>query len=122
MPGGDKVSVPHLDGAVYNMTPEPRKDIFKTDDDLKTAVPNMKPDEWKMPDPVFRKTSGRLPESFVQKHPPVIEPEVDVQSSSLPQPKPKSPALKMVIVALALTAMIAFIAVFLTVVYFMFLR
>lgn len=103
------------------MTLKPRQDIFETDDDLETKIPDIKPAEWKMPDPIFRKTSGRLPESFVQKHQPVVEPDGDAPSV-LPKAEPKSAALKMVIVAIALAAMIAFIAVFLTVVYFLFLR
>jgi hypothetical protein len=108
------------------MTFEANSNPMTTDDDLKTTVPNIRADDWKMPDPVFRKTSGRLPESFIRKPEPVTaaEPEtvVDAPAPSSPEPKPKNPALKIVIVALAITAMIAFIAVFLTVVYFMFLR
>src|SRR5687767_4976087 len=104
------------------MTPEPRQDIYETDDDLKTTVPNIKPVEWKMPEPVFRKTSGRLPESFVQRSFSEAENISQPESPSVPEPAPKSPTVKIVIVALALAAMIAFIAVFLTVVYFMFLR
>ena len=78
-----------------------------------------------MPEPVFRKTSGRLPESFVRKAEPVTDRESDPADSSIPsspEPKPRGPVLKIVVVALALAAMIAFIAAFLTVVYFFFLR
>ena len=80
-----------------------------------------------MPEPVFRKTSGRLPESFVKDRqivPGVSSPEnADfADPNSLTGPGPKSPTLKIVILALALAAMVAFIAVFLTLVYFFFLR
>jgi hypothetical protein len=80
-----------------------------------------------MPAPVFRKTSGRLPKDFEKRIGEVgavnivSEPDQPA-SSSIPEPRPKSPTLKIVVVALALAAMIAFLVVFLTVVYFFFLR
>ena len=115
------------------MTSERKQDAFVTEDDLTTTAPNIKADAWSMPAPVFRKTSGRLPESFV-KHTPVIPPSEisetpdtsEAPNLLTPNPPveagPKSPTLKIVVVALAVAAMVAFIALFLTVVYFMFLR
>lgn len=98
------------------------------DEDLDTTAPNMKPAEWKMPEPVFRKTSGRLPQAFEKNYAaadpqtPIATPdEADRRDEDI-APKPKNPTLKMIVVFLGLAAMIAFIAVFLTVVYFFFLR
>ena len=100
------------------------------DEDLSTTAPNPRPEVWKMPDPVFRKTSGRLPRSFEREY----FAEAETQESPKPalvtdpnptphvEPKPKSPTLKIILVVLGLAAMVAFIAVFLTVVYFFFLR
>src|SRR5688500_12747124 len=105
---------------------EAKREAMTTEDDLNTTVPNIRPDEWRMPEPVFQKTSGRLPESFVQRFQPpdAAEPDAahDPSVPLAPEPQPKRPTLKVVIVVLALAAMIAFIGVFLTVVYFMFLR
>lgn len=112
------------------MTPEaknPETDV----DDLNTTAPNLEPEAWKMPEPVFRKTSGRLLESFEKRISDPEETEVDVVQDQAPispavdsyvQPKPKSPVLKIVVVVLAVGAMIAFLVVFLTIVYFFFLR
>jgi hypothetical protein len=113
------------------MTAEANR-IESIDDELNTTAPQSKPDVWKMPEPVFRRTSGKLPKAFADKATEVIESDGDVQAHSSPEmtppaiaspdPKPKSPILKLVLVALALGAMIAFIVVLLTVVYFFFLR
>jgi hypothetical protein len=103
----------------------------QAEDEAITAVPNLKPDAWQMPEPVFRKTSGRLPKPFEEKvatdvSAPDPSPAIDLQTPSAPiqtpDPGPKSPVLKLVVVLLALTAMIAFIAAFLTAVYFFFWR
>jgi hypothetical protein len=109
------------------MTSEAKQDTFITEDDLKTTVPNIRADEWKMPAPVFQRTSGRLAESFLKNagmtKPDDGAPVMDPVTPTPPdEPRPKSPIMKLVVVGLALAAMIAFIAVFLTVVYFMFLR
>ena len=104
------------------MTLEANRDGMTTEDDLKTTVPNIRADKWEMPEPVFRKTSGRLPESLAQKPQQVKDAEPESSIPSTPDTQPKSPTLKIVIVVVALAAMIAFIAVFLTAVYFMFLR
>jgi hypothetical protein len=100
------------------------------DEDLSTTAPNPRPDDWKMPDPVFRKTSGRLPKNFEREY--FAEPDTQdspkpptsgvVDPAAEPEPTPRSPALKIVLLVLGLLAMITFIAVFLSVVYFMFLR
>lgn len=102
------------------------------DDEPTTDAPNLKPDVWIMPEPVFRKTSGRLPKPFEKRaddndiSSPQPSPDIDPQTPDAPvqQPEsgPKNPVLKMVVVLLAVTAMIAFIAGFLTLVYFFFLR
>ena len=106
------------------------------DEDLLTTAPSPQPSVWKMPDPVFRKTSGRLPEAFENLKPPVQsspdetpqnEPSENVTNdpiapTSYVEPRPKSPTLKIVVVVLGLAAMIAFIAVFLTIIYFLFWR
>ena len=94
------------------------------DDDVNTTLPQPKPDVWKMPEPVFRRTSGRLPKDYVAQ---VAQVEVDevpatISSFTAPEVKPKSPVLKIVVVVIALAAMIAFLIVFLTVVYFFFMR
>lgn len=107
------------------MTLEDDNDAMATADDLNTTVPNIKPGEWKMPEPVFRKTSGRLRESFARKFEPASAPKTssDLETpASQVEPGPESPVLKIVIVALALAAMVAFIAAFLTAIYFFFLR
>ena len=96
------------------------------DDDINTTMPQPKPEVWKMPEPVFRRTSGRLPKGFVEE--PTRE-RVSVEeeppatiASIVVEPKPKSPVLKIIVVGLAIAAMIAFLIVFLTIVYFFFLR
>ncbi|PYT01305.1 MAG: hypothetical protein DMF63_00175 [Acidobacteria bacterium] len=98
----------------------------EVDDDINTTAPQDKPVVWKMPAPVFRKTSGRLPKAF-EKHVAevdvVSEPDESSNSvASYSEPKPKSHTLKIVVLALAVAAMIAFLIVFLSVIYFFFLR
>jgi hypothetical protein len=101
------------------------------DEDLTTTAPNARPNVWKMPDPVFRKTSGRLPKTFEREYfteastqeSPKLPAEVDDPNSTpVNESGPQSSTLKILLVVLGVLAMIAFIAVFLTVVYFMFLR
>jgi hypothetical protein len=106
------------------------KHIQETDDDLDTTAPQSKPGEWKMPEPVFRRTSGRLPKGFedTSEEPTNSDdPSPDLGPTPDPTPissdvKPESGTLKIVVVALGLAAMIAFIVVLMTVVYFFFLR
>ena len=100
------------------------------DDDLNTTAPQSPPDAWKMPEPVFRKTSGKLPPSFVkdaatstvsENSTPPNEtgaqelPPVGLDASPA---KPNNPTLKVILVLLGLAAMIAFLIVFLSVIYF----
>lgn len=108
------------------------------DDDLNTTAPSSRPEAWKMPEPVFRRTSGKLPRGYEQNYVPsgtasaetVPENEsddrvagsVETSSSTYVEPSPKHPTVKLVLVFLGLAAMIAFIVVFLTVVYFFFWR
>ncbi|HUR99166.1 MAG TPA: hypothetical protein VMZ26_13955 [Pyrinomonadaceae bacterium] len=100
------------------------------DEDLTTTAPNPQPNVWKMPDPVFRKTSGRLPKAFEREYfteaPTQENPKPaaasDVNPPNHTEPAPQSPTLKIVLVGLGVLAMIVFIAVFLTVVYFFFWR
>lgn len=91
------------------------------DDDINTTMPQPKPDVWKMPEPVFRRTSGRLPKGFVKEVASVDETPPTI-SSTYVEPKPKSHVLKLVVVGLAIAAMIAFLIAFLTILYFFFLR
>ena len=99
------------------------------DDELNTTAPQSNPAEWKMPEPVFRRTSGKLPKGFEKQFAPT--PTGEHEASSQPsedaveayvEPEPKNPTLKILVVALALIGMAAFIVAFLTVVYFIFLR
>ena len=100
------------------------------EEELSTTAPNPRPEVWEMPEPVFRKTSGRLPKNFERENftePVTQESSKPASSSSVdpapqPEPTPKSPTLKIVLVVLGLVGMVAFIAIFLSVVYFMFLR
>ena len=95
------------------------------DDDINTTMPQPKAEVWKMPEPVFRRTSGRLPKGFAKDaadEPITAEVPPATIASIEVEPKPKSPALKMIVVGLALAAMIAFLIVFLTIIYFFFLR
>lgn len=116
------------------------KQIDHPDEDIDTTAPQSEPEVWRMPEPVFRRTSGKLPKAFVDQMNETISSGDDVQAHSAetsipveppstassvdaaPVVKPKSDLLKLVVVALALGAMIAFIVVLVTVVYFLFLR
>ena len=86
-----------------------------------------------MPEPVFRKTSGRLPQGFEKvlenvtkeraaKITGVVPNPPPISTDTPPEVKPKNPTLKLVLVLLGVAGMIGFIAVFLTVVYFFFIR
>jgi hypothetical protein len=156
-------------------TPDPQADIA-------TAIPQRPPDagkEWKMPEPVFRQTSGYLPQGFEKRYPvstadappsappppvdpflqtfvgtpgisardlangpetpaapaaPVgpgaaIEPQPELAEALLPEetaePKPakkeRGRAAKMVFAVMMVIGAVAFILVFLAVVYYLFL-
>jgi hypothetical protein len=102
------------------------------DEDINTTAPQPEPEAWKMPEPVFRKTSGRLPKGFdkpfeFDPEPQALsneteEPSVPPVTVLTPEPRPKSPALKLLVVILALTAMVAFLVVFVSIIYFFFWR
>lgn len=123
------------------MAQDVNNDAQVLDDDLNTTVPHPEPAVWKMPEPVFRKTSGKLPKDFEKNYletiPSVeavgedesdanVEAEEDNDSGNAvetyAEPKPKSPVLKIVVVLLGVAAMVGFIVAFLSVLYFMFLR
>ena len=105
-------------------------EIPVVEDDLNTTAPQSKPEAWKMPEPVFRRTSGKLPQGFekIAGIPSEQSQQSEISGSSAqpanltPDPKPRNPILKIIVVVLGLVAMIAFLVVFLTVVYFYFLR
>src|SRR5688572_21095424 len=112
------------------MTADGKNDAPVIDDDVNTTAPQSSPVAWRMPEPVFRQTSGKLPQGFEKNYaaedspdpdPPAADMSVGM-SDSIAEPRPGSSILKIILVILGLTAMIAFIVVFLTVVYFFFLR
>ena len=104
------------------------------DEDLNTTAPNP-PIEWEMPEPVFRKTSGRLPQGFEKElanaraeHAASLdegasapdEPvKLEEHNAALTE---KTSAVKLVLVLLAIVAMIAFLIIFVSLVYFFLLR
>ena len=99
------------------------------DDDLSTTAPNPpNEDGWRMPEPVFRRTSGKLPQGYEREvmsfsaENSEAEPMPATILPPSPVVKPKSSVLKLILVLLGMGAMIAFLIVFLTVVYFLFLR
>ena len=110
------------------------------DPDRVSTAASPRPSVWKMPDPVFQKTSGRLPQGFEKElanaraehaadqaqHTTPDQPEADPVVSAAPEfdppPPPDTSSFKLILVLLGIAAMIAFIAVFSTVVYFFFLR
>ena len=107
------------------------------DDELNTTAPSPRPEAWKMPEPVFRRTSGKLPRGYEKTYAPsetasaetAPEDEWDEPvagseetSNTYAEPAPKHPTVKLVLVFLGLAAMVAFIVVFLTIVYFFFWR
>lgn len=121
------------------MDDNPNSVALSDDDDLNTTAPSPRPDVWKMPEPVFQQTSGKLPAGYERNYSddptpatesasssgnekPVVDLGPENISASLPEPKPANAKLKLVLVFLGLAAMIAFIVVFLTVVYFFFWR
>lgn len=119
------------------MDDNPNSVSLTDDDDLNTTAPNASTDAWKMPEPVFRKTGGKLPQGFEKTYEPDLAasaepaavndtPVVDLEAGNIPasiaEPKPANAKLKLLLVFLGLAAMIAFIVVFLTVLYFFFWR
>lgn len=114
------------------MTAEANRVETIGDDDLDTTAPQSESEIWKMPEPVFRRTSGKLAKGYAENVAETMGSSGDVQAHSSPEmtppviatsdPAPNNPVVKIVLVALALGAMIAFIVVLLTVVYFFLLR
>ena len=113
--------------ALEGSAPEP------DEEELSTTAPNPRDSEWKMPEPVFRKTSGRLPQGFAEELETLTreraakitgaEPNFPPTPAAIPsETTPNNPTLKLVLVFLGIAGMIGFIAVFLTVVYFLFIR
>ncbi|MEO8572700.1 MAG: hypothetical protein ABI481_01935 [Pyrinomonadaceae bacterium] len=100
------------------------------DEDLSTTAPNPRPNVWKMPEPVFQKTSGRLPERFETKFFAESETQESPKPVGTSDPNPipqveqpvKSATLRIVLVLLGVAAMIGFLILFLTILYFFFLR
>lgn len=112
-------------------------DSTLADDELNTTAPSPRPEVWKMPEPVFRRTSGKLPRGFEKNYATAATSSAETvsenesnervaaseeTSNTYVEPAPKHPTVKLVLVFLGLAAMIAFIVVFLTVVYFFFWR
>ena len=98
------------------------------DDDLNTTAPQSKPAEWRMPEPVYRRTSGRLPKGYEKQFPIGSTGEYENSAPSHDsvqayiEPKPKNATMKIVVVLLAIVAMVAFIIAFLSILYFFFWR
>jgi len=107
---------------------------------------------WKMPEPKFQKTSGYLPQGYldqvgaagqatqtapekdaptpaaipstqVEAQPDLNEQieEIPISAVAAPAAKQRSPAVRITLIVLGLLAMIGFVAVFLAVIYFLFL-
>jgi len=123
-----------------------------SEDDVNTTPPNPPAKDtktgWSMPEPVFRKTSGYLPQGYADKFDqtpvpvrngdsestaempaPDIGPQPDIDSSETPNmstaavqtaPK-KSSTAKVVFTVLGVIFALALIAVFIAIVYFLFL-
>ena len=107
------------------------KEDISLEDDLTTPASSPPPAAWTMPEPVFRQTSGKLPQGFEKNYLNPATPESGAETAEASAPAveayqaasaPKSPILKIVLVLLGLAAMIAFLIVFLTVLYFFFWR
>ena len=107
---------------------------------------------WKMPEPKFQQSSGYLPQGYIEKlglgvNPqagaaapamapqaelPEVEPQPDISESPnmeavatapvQPAKKQRSTGARVMMILLGLLAMAAFIAIFLTVIYYLFLR
>ena len=122
-----------------------------SEDDVNTTPPNppakdTKTTGWSMPEPVFRKTSGYLPQGYADKFDqtpvpkgdsestaempaPEIGPQPEIESSETPNvstaavrtaPK-KSSAAKVVFMVLGVIFALGLVALFIAVVYFLFL-
>jgi len=121
-----------------------------SEDDVNTTPPNPPAKDtttgWSMPEPVFRKTSGYLPQGYADKFDqtpvpsgdsestaempaPGIGPQPDIDSSESPNlptaavrtAPTKSSTAKVVFMVVGVIFALALIAVFIAVVYFLFL-
>lgn len=100
------------------------------EDDLNTTAPQSKPAPWSMPEPVYRQTSGKLPQGYAKSVDSEmssdeiisVPPNNSSDSDPVPASRPFNPTLKIILVVLGLVGMIAFLVVFLTVIYFFLLR
>ncbi len=115
------------------MDDNPNSVALSDDDDLNTTAPSPRSDVWKMPEPVFQQTSGKLPTGYERTYSADPTPATESATANEPtgadigiadaaDPKPKNPTLKLVLVLLGLAAMIAFLVAFLTIIYFFFWR
>ncbi|MBX3288878.1 MAG: hypothetical protein KF855_05975 [Acidobacteria bacterium] len=138
--------------------------ITGVNEDLDTTPPNPaneaipapfaaqpKQGKWEMPKPVFRQTSGQLPENFEKRYgrvdeaapeptpsmdavsePPVVEeqpelaevliPEPEVTAEAKPAEEKKSGSAGMLFTLFGFVVILTFLAVFLAVIYFLFLK
>jgi len=98
------------------------------EDELNTTAPQSEADVWRMPEPVFRRTSGKLPQGLVRDDVEAEvasgEPVVDGEPvlDTVTPVEPKNPTLKIILVLLGVVAMVAFLIVFLSVLYFFFFQ
>ena len=121
------------------------------DSEAETVQPNKVSGDWEMPEPKFQQTSGYLPQGYLEKlgldsgagtavapalsqpEPPGIEvePQPDLSEQIAEPPaartpgapaKQKSTAGRVMLLLLGLAGMIVFIAAFLAVVWYFFLR
>jgi len=128
-----------------------RSDGVPPDSEAETVQPNKALGGWEMPEPKFQQTSGYLPQGYLEKvgldggaataaapalsppEPPGIEvePQPDLSEQIAEPPagmppaapaKQKSTAGRVMLVLLGLAGMVVFIAAFLAVVWYFFLR
>lgn len=120
------------------MDDNPNSVTLTDDDDLNTTAPSPRSDVWKMPEPVFQQTSGKLPAGYERNYSGDATAATESATANEPaaadsgnpgasmikpvEPQPKNPTLKIVLVLLGLAAMIAFLIAFLTIIYFFFWR
>ncbi len=103
--------------------------------------------QWEMPKPVFRRSSGRLPQSFAAEAAPAsvgeadpagppspdtsayVEPQPDISEElvvdspvdTLDEPRERSTAVRIFLLIGVLLVIAGFVAIFLSVIYFLFL-
>ena len=112
--------------------------IHRTTGDGATAAA---PAAWRMPEPVFRQSTGRPVKDLVQRHDPspapqtlpdqpAVEPQPALAEQLIPDnatpetpspPRSRSTGFRLAMLAVAIVAMAAFAAGFLALIYFLFL-